>query len=130
MTIYLTQIELSRRWQISPRTLEGWRYRQDNGPSFVRIGRSVRYPMEQIERSSGKNSARSLVIVWASEVADQGFRRSAQIKAEKLVTRAANAAMREASNKSMAEGLQLKRESVHVSHAVSCRTAKVRLAHV
>jgi hypothetical protein len=56
MAIYLTQIELSRRWRISTRTLEGWRYRQDNGPNFVRIGRSVRYPVDEIERFERENS--------------------------------------------------------------------------
>ena len=50
MAVYLTQTELSSRWQISMRTLEGWRYRQDEGPNFVRIGRSVRYPLDEVER--------------------------------------------------------------------------------
>ena len=55
MNIYLTQAELCGRWRISMRTLEGWRYRQDNGPSFVRIGRSVRYPVEQVEQFEREN---------------------------------------------------------------------------
>lgn len=49
MTIYLTQAELADRWQISERTLEGWRYRQHNGPGWTRFGRAVRYPLHAVE---------------------------------------------------------------------------------
>jgi hypothetical protein len=46
---YLTQRELSERWKISERTLEGWRFRGDCGPAFHRIGRAVRYELKAIE---------------------------------------------------------------------------------
>lgn len=47
-TTYLCQELVSRRWAVSPRTLEGWRYRQ-KGPNFVRIGGRVRYRLSDLE---------------------------------------------------------------------------------
>jgi len=46
---YLNQIELSRRWQLSPRTLEQWRF-INKGPRFTKIGSRVRYLLEDIEK--------------------------------------------------------------------------------
>jgi hypothetical protein len=37
-----TEKQLSRRWQIDPRTLSNWRY-QGRGPAYLKIGTSVRY---------------------------------------------------------------------------------------
>jgi hypothetical protein len=34
---------------------EDWRYREDNGPEFVRISRSVRYPFDEVERFEKDN---------------------------------------------------------------------------
>jgi len=45
---YLCQELVSRRWRISIRTLEGWRYRHQ-GPNFVRIGGRVRYRLSDLE---------------------------------------------------------------------------------
>ena len=45
---HLNQIELSRRWNISPRTLERWRWTGE-GPSFVKLGGRVVYRLEDIE---------------------------------------------------------------------------------
>lgn len=39
--------ELSERWQVSPGTLSNWRSRGE-GPTFVKIGGSVRYPMAAV----------------------------------------------------------------------------------
>lgn len=47
-TTYLCQELVSRRWGISTRTLEGWRYRQ-KGPNFVKIGGRVRYRLSDLE---------------------------------------------------------------------------------
>ena len=55
MSTYLTQQELAVRWQISERTLEGWRSRQNNGPGWARIGRSVRYPLAAVEAFEHEN---------------------------------------------------------------------------
>ncbi|WP_312528677.1 DNA-binding protein [Paracoccus sp. (in: a-proteobacteria)] len=43
----LTQIELAARWRISHRTLEYWRSLGE-GPRFIKIGRLVIYPMEDV----------------------------------------------------------------------------------
>jgi hypothetical protein len=45
---HLNQIELSRRWSISPRTLERWRW-LGQGPSYLKIGGRVVYRLEEIE---------------------------------------------------------------------------------
>lgn len=45
---HLNQIELSRRWSISPRTLEGWRW-LGAGPQYLKIGGRVVYRLEDIE---------------------------------------------------------------------------------
>ncbi len=50
MTIrHLNQIELSRRWGISHRTLERWRS-LGQGPTYVKIGGRVVYRLEDVER--------------------------------------------------------------------------------
>ena len=49
MTVrHLNQIELSRRWNISPRTLERWRWLK-LGPAYLKIGGHVAYRLEDIE---------------------------------------------------------------------------------
>ena len=45
---FFNQIDLSRRWGISTRTLEQWRWRGE-GPKFIKIGGSVRYRVEDVE---------------------------------------------------------------------------------
>jgi hypothetical protein len=45
---HLNQIELSRRWSISPRTLERWRWLQQ-GPAYLKIGGRVAYRLEDVE---------------------------------------------------------------------------------
>jgi hypothetical protein len=45
---HLNQLELSRRWSISPRTLERWRWRR-MGPRYIKIGGRVVYRIEDIE---------------------------------------------------------------------------------
>ena len=49
MTIkHLNQVELSRRWSISPRTLERWRW-LGQGPRYLKIGGRVVYRLDDIE---------------------------------------------------------------------------------
>ena len=48
ITKHLNQNELSRRWTISPRTLERWRWLGE-GPRFLKIGGRVAYRMEDVE---------------------------------------------------------------------------------
>lgn len=45
---HLNQTELSRRWRISPRTLERWRW-LNVGPRYIKIGGRVVYRLEDIE---------------------------------------------------------------------------------
>jgi hypothetical protein len=45
---HLNQIELSRRWSISPRTLERWRWLKE-GPPYLKVGGRVVYRLEDVE---------------------------------------------------------------------------------
>jgi hypothetical protein len=45
---HLNQIELSRRWSISPRTLERWRWLKA-GPHYLKIGGRVVYRLQDVE---------------------------------------------------------------------------------
>ncbi|MCX7382580.1 MAG: helix-turn-helix domain-containing protein [Alphaproteobacteria bacterium] len=45
---HLNQTELARRWRISPRTLERWRW-VGQGPVFLKLGGRVVYRLEDIE---------------------------------------------------------------------------------
>ena len=43
----LTQKELARRWTISHRTLERWRWKGE-GPAFMKIGGRIVYRLEDV----------------------------------------------------------------------------------
>jgi hypothetical protein len=45
---HLNQVQLARRWSISPRTLERWRW-LSQGPEYLKIGGHVVYRLEDIE---------------------------------------------------------------------------------
>lgn len=45
---HLDQRTLATRWQLSPRTLEQWRW-QGRGPRFLKIGGRVVYRLEDVE---------------------------------------------------------------------------------
>ena len=45
---FLNQARLAGRWQLSPRTLERWRWKGE-GPPFVKIGGRVVYRLEDVE---------------------------------------------------------------------------------
>jgi hypothetical protein len=47
-TRHLNQVELSRRWSLSPRTLERWRW-LGQGPAYLKIGGRVVYRIADIE---------------------------------------------------------------------------------
>lgn len=47
-TQHLDQTNLSRRWRISPRTLERWRWLKI-GPAYMKIGGRVVYRIDDIE---------------------------------------------------------------------------------
>ena len=44
----MLQVELARRWKLSPRTLERFRY-EKKGPPYVKIGGRVIYRVSDIE---------------------------------------------------------------------------------
>ena len=45
---HLNQLDLARRWRISPRTLERWRWLGE-GPAYLKLGGSVAYRIEDVE---------------------------------------------------------------------------------
>jgi hypothetical protein len=45
---HLNQTDLARRWKISPRTLERWRW-VGEGPAYLKVGGRVLYRLEDIE---------------------------------------------------------------------------------
>ena len=47
-TNHLNQIHLARRWNVSPRTLERWRW-LNQGPRYLKIGGRVVYRLEDVE---------------------------------------------------------------------------------
>jgi hypothetical protein len=53
LTQHLNQVELSRRWRISPRTLERWRW-LGTGPPYAKIGGRVVYLLGDIEAYEAK----------------------------------------------------------------------------
>lgn len=47
-TRHFHQMDLARRWRISPRTLERWRWLK-TGPAFMKIGGRVVYALGDVE---------------------------------------------------------------------------------
>jgi hypothetical protein len=45
---HLNQVQLSRRWSLSPRTLERWRWLKA-GPQYLKIGGRVVYRLADVE---------------------------------------------------------------------------------
>jgi hypothetical protein len=45
---HLSQVQLARRWHLSPRTLERWRC-YGNGPAFLKLGGRVVYRLDDVE---------------------------------------------------------------------------------
>lgn len=46
---HLNQVQLARRWSLSPRTLERWRWLK-LGPPHLKIGGRVVYRLEDVEQ--------------------------------------------------------------------------------
>ncbi len=46
--LFLCQVELARRWKLSPRTLERFRY-EKKGPPYIKIGGRVVYRVADVE---------------------------------------------------------------------------------
>lgn len=45
---HLNQVQLARRWHLSPRTLERWRS-QGEGPPFLKLGGRIVYALSDVE---------------------------------------------------------------------------------
>lgn len=45
---HFNQVQLARRWNISPRTLERWRW-LGQGPQYLKIGGRVVYRLDDVE---------------------------------------------------------------------------------
>lgn len=45
---HLNQVQLARRWSLSPRTLERWRW-LCQGPPYLKIGGRIVYRLDDIE---------------------------------------------------------------------------------
>ena len=45
---HLNQLELARRWAMSPRTLERWRWTGE-GPRYLKVGKRVVYRLDDVE---------------------------------------------------------------------------------
>lgn len=50
----LTQVDLAARWNVSPRTLERWRW-EGCGPPHLKIGSHVRYRLSDVEAFENGN---------------------------------------------------------------------------
>ena len=46
-TQHLDQVALARRWRLSPRTLERWRWKKQ-GPRYLRLGGRVVYTLADV----------------------------------------------------------------------------------
>ncbi len=51
---HLNQTDLAKRWNVSPRTLERWRW-QKKGPAYLKLGNRVVYRLPDIERHEAEN---------------------------------------------------------------------------
>ena len=51
---HMNQYQLSKRWDISPRTLERWRW-MGEGPAYLKIGGRVVYRIEDVEQFESDN---------------------------------------------------------------------------
>jgi hypothetical protein len=45
---HLNQVQLSRRWRLSPRTLERWRWLKQ-GPNYLKVGGRIVYRLADVE---------------------------------------------------------------------------------
>ena len=58
---HLNQVDLSRRWNITPRTLERWRW-LGQGPRYLKIGGRVVYRVDESRHTKRSKRARALQI--------------------------------------------------------------------
>jgi hypothetical protein len=63
---HFNQVELSRRWRLSPRTLERWRFK-GTGPHYLKVGGRVVYRLVDVEAFE----AERLLATGATKIARQ-----------------------------------------------------------
>ena len=51
---HINQNQLAERWNVSPRTLERWRWK-GKGPSYLKLGCRVLYRLEDVEQYESAN---------------------------------------------------------------------------
>jgi len=57
---HLNQVELARRWSLSHRTLERWRW-EGRGPQYLKIGGRVAYRLSDIEAYEASRQRNTIV---------------------------------------------------------------------
>lgn len=70
----LNQKELARRWGLSHRTLERWRY-TGQGPAFLKLGGRVLYRLPDIEAFEQSQLQRAIAVSTAVARVEQAPRR-------------------------------------------------------
>jgi len=56
---FYTVAELAKLLRVTPRTLQQWR-KDRSGPTFVRIGNQIRYPVDRVEAYLESNTVRGV----------------------------------------------------------------------
>jgi hypothetical protein len=67
---HLTQLDLARRWRVSPRTLERWRSLRQ-GPAYLRLGAVIVYRLEDVEAFEAKQRQDAFVPDWSDTGGDR-----------------------------------------------------------
>jgi len=52
--VYISEKSLAKKWGLSPKTLQRWRWLK-SGPSYIKIGGRVRYTNDAIKEFENKN---------------------------------------------------------------------------
>ena len=65
-TKHLQQVDLARRWRLSPRTLERWRW-HGIGPCYLKIGGRVVYRLEDVEAFEAAQIRQSTTVPMVPE---------------------------------------------------------------
>ncbi len=68
---HLNQYQLSKRWGITQKTLENWRWKS-RGPAFLKIGGRVMYRLQDIEQFEAENLHNTSRPHQASSTSNQG----------------------------------------------------------
>ena len=63
---HLQQVDLARRWRLSPRTLERWRW-HGIGPRYLKIGGRVVYRLEDVQAYEAAQTRQSTGVPSAPE---------------------------------------------------------------